>query len=372
MDLLGLSHDALAAEFARLNGKSRHRGKEGEFHGGAVFRQLYRQGIFSPESLAAFTANPALAEKARRHFRFQLPPVVQKAGDGTTYKFLLRLDDGLVSESVVIPMRHYKSLCISSQVGCKMGCTFCETAQLGFLRHLTAAEIVAQVMVARHQLREPIENIVFMGMGEPLDNLDHVLTAIRILSDQRGLDIAQSHITISTVGHIPSLRRMITLARLPKETGIPHIRLAVSLNAPDDAARSRIMPMNRQWPLAELCQVLREYPLPRKGDFILFEYVLIPGVNDAPADAQAVADLLRGIRGCVNLIPYNPRRESPFAKPEDASVKAFFAALMAAGQYCRIRGTKGQGVMAACGQLGSREMRRRGSPSTAAENQAVM
>jgi 23S rRNA (adenine2503-C2)-methyltransferase len=332
---------------------------KGDFHGGAVFRDLYQKAVFDPASSPAFAANPGFAETVRAHFHFVLPELIDRVGDGVTYKFLLRLRDGLVSESVVIPMRHYKALCVSSQVGCKMGCGFCETAQMGFLRHLTPGEIVAQVMVARHLLQEPIENIVFMGMGEPLDNLDSVLAAIRILSDQRGLSISQSNITVSTVGHVPALKRLAELARLPKEEGFPHLRLAVSLNAPNDEIRSRIMPVNRQWNLAELREVLMSYPLLRRGDFIFFEYVLLPGVNDSPEDALQVAEYLRGLKSCVNLIPYNPRKDSPFAKPTTDSVKRFYLDLMNAGQYCRIRGTKGQDVMAACGQLGMRELSRR-------------
>jgi 23S rRNA (adenine2503-C2)-methyltransferase len=215
------------------------------------------------------------------------------------------------------------------------------------------------VMVARHMLKEPIENIVFMGMGEPMDNLDSVLAAIRILSDQRGIGISQSNITVSTVGHIPALKRLAELARLPKDVGFPHVRLAVSLNAPNDEIRSRIMPVNRQWNLSELREVLAAYPLPRRGDFIFFEYVLLPGINDRREDAIQVADYLRGLKSCVNLIPYNPRKDSPFAKPDPESVKRFYLDLMEAGQYCRIRGTKGQDVMAACGQLGMRELSRR-------------
>ncbi len=354
-DILGFSYAALAREVGDLHAKP---GK-GEFHGGALFRDLYQKAVFQPEASSAFAANPALARAVADHFRFELPELAGRAGDGVTYKFLLRLGDGLVSESVVIPMRHYKALCVSSQVGCKMGCGFCETAQMGLLRHLTVGEIVAQVMVARHVLREPIENIVFMGMGEPLDNFDAVLEAIRIVSDQRGLCISQSNITLSTVGHVPALRKLAALARLSKDEGFPHVRLAVSLNAPNDEVRSRIMPVNQKWNLAELREVLADYPLHRKGDFIFFEYVLLPGVNDAPEHVREVAEYLRGLRACVNLIPYNPRKESPFAKPAPESVKRFFHDLMEAGQYCRIRGTKGQDAMAACGQLGMRELARR-------------
>jgi 23S rRNA (adenine2503-C2)-methyltransferase len=213
-------------------------------------------------------------------------------------------------------------------------------------------------MVARHVLKEPVENIVFMGMGEPMDNLDNVLQAIRILSDQRGLDISQSAITVSTVGHVDGLRRFAALASEPPPHGFGRVRLAVSLNAPNDAIRSRIMPVNKSWNLAALKAALKDVPLHRKGDFLFMEYVLIPGVNDAREHALEVADYLRGLKACVNLIPYNPRHESPYDRPVPAAVSAFYHWLMDAGQYCRIRGTKGQGSMAACGQLGNRALKR--------------
>jgi len=200
VQILGYDYAGLVREFDRRFGK-------GEYHAGALFRSLYRKGVADPTGLPEFAANPPLAAAVREAFPLTLPEVAGKSGDGDTYKFLLRLSGGLESESVVIPMKQYKSLCVSSQVGCKMGCTFCETAQMGYLKSLTAAEIVAQVMVARFTLGEPVENVVFMGMGEPMDNLDEVLQAVRILSDQRGLDIAQSSITISTVGHVEGLRR---------------------------------------------------------------------------------------------------------------------------------------------------------------------
>ena len=367
LGLLGWDYSGLVGEFSRRFGK-------GEYHAGALFRSLYRHGEADPGGLAEFRANPALAEKVRSRFPLKLPEVVSHSGAdagvkgnaegigaaaGTgAYKFLLRLEDGLESESVVIPMRHYKSLCVSSQVGCKMGCDFCETAQMGFLRSLSAAEIVAQVMVARHVLKEPVENVVFMGMGEPMDNLDAVLQVVRILSDQRGLAISQSSITVSTVGHVDGIRRLARLAAVPPPEGFSRLRLAVSLNAPNDLLRSRLMPVNRKWPMAELKDALRGFPLARKGDFLFMEYVLIPGVNDAREHALEVAEYLRGLRTCVNLIPYNPRRESPYGLPARDGVARFYHWLMEAGQYCRVRGTKGQEKMAACGQLGNRTLRR--------------
>ena len=356
LDILGLTHDALCAEMGKLHEKP---GK-GTYHGDAVFQALYKHGTFNPASLPEFEANPGLAQRASEHFRFQLPTLTDKQGDGDTYKFLMKLQGGLETESVVIPMRQYKTLCISSQVGCKMGCRFCETAQMGFLKNLTAGEIVAQVFTARHVLNEPIENIVFMGMGEPTDNLDAVITAVRILADQRGLSIPLSSITISTVGNVPGILRLAELAKKPlAEGGLRHLRLAVSLNAPTDAVRTAIMPVNGSWHMEELKAALKQWPLPRAQDFIFAEYVLIAGVNDSEADALALVDYLRDLRACVNLIPYNPRRESPYARPSPESVTAFFRTLMDAGQACRIRGTKGDSAMAACGQLGNRALSRR-------------
>lgn len=351
-DILRYDYAGLIAEFDRRFGK-------GEYHSGALFRALYQRGEADPGALPEFDANPALADKVRAEFKYSLPEVCGRSGDGDTYKFLLKLKDGYESESVVIPMRQYKSLCVSSQVGCKMGCAFCETAQMGYLRSLGPEEIVAQVMVARHVLKEPIENVVFMGMGEPMDNLDNVLQAVRILSDQRGLNIPQSSITVSTVGHVDGIRRLAALAAVPPPGGFSRLRLAVSLNAPNDAVRNRIMPINRQWDLAELKRALAEYPLHRRGDFLFMEYVLIAGVNDTREHALEVAEYLRGLKACVNLIPYNPRLESPFARPERDSIARFFHWLMDAGQYCRIRGTKGKDAMAACGQLGNRGLKRK-------------
>jgi 23S rRNA (adenine2503-C2)-methyltransferase len=361
MEILGFDYDGLVREFGVRFGK-------GEYHAGALFRQVFRKGLGDAARLPEFAANPALAAEVMQVLPLRLPEIAGRAGDGGTYKFLLKLEGGFESESVVIPMRKYKSLCVSSQVGCKMGCTFCETAQMGYLRSLSAAEIVAQVMTARFALGEPVENVVFMGMGEPMDNLDAVLQAIRVLSDQRGLGIPQSAITVSTVGHVDGIRRLAALAAKPLRPGAPHggpapegfsrLRLAVSLNAPNDEIRSRIMPVNLRWPMAELKAALLDYPLHHKDDFIFMEYVLIPGVNDGRGHALEVAEYLRGLRACVNLIPYNPRHESPFARPERRGVADFFHWLMEAGQHCRVRGTKGGDAMAACGQLGNRALRR--------------
>jgi 23S rRNA (adenine2503-C2)-methyltransferase len=360
LDILGLTRAELTAEIGRLHDKPGN----GAYHADAVFKALYAGGSFDPEELSEFSDNPALALRVKEGFKFEVPDVTGMQGDTGSkgaYKFLLKMADGLESESVVIPMKAYKTLCVSSQVGCKMGCRFCETAQMGFVRNLSAAEIVAQVFVARRVLGEPVENIVFMGMGEPTDNLDAVTKAIRIFADQNGFRIPLRSITISTVGNVPGIRRLAELARVPlSEGGLRGFRLAVSLNAPDDTVRDALMPVNGSWNMAELRETLVEWPLARRDDLILAEYVLIAGVNDGPEHARLIAEYLRGLKACVNLIPYNPRLDSPYARPAPERVAAFFRALQDLGQYCRIRGTKGDDAMAACGQLGNRALRHSG------------
>ena len=285
-------------------------------------------------------------------FRADVLPVVRHVSDGDLTKFVQRTHDGLETETVIVPMRgkdrSWKTLCVSSQIGCAMGCVFCETGQLGFIRNLTAAEIVGQLLAARRLFGGNIRNVVFMGMGEPLDNFDAVAQAVRVLSESSGPAIAKGRIAISTVGRVNGIRRLAAL-------GWRRINLAVSLNAPNDEVRSRIMPINRVEPMRALRRALLEFPLRRCGA-IMIEYVLIPGVNDAREHAGELADYLRGIRCCVNVIPYNPRHDSPWEAPTEKSVVQFLDWLTRAGQYCKRRVTKGRDHMAACGQLGNREL----------------
>jgi len=285
-------------------------------------------------------------------------PVVREHRDGDLIKFVQRRPDGLETESVIIPMaghgRSWKTLCVSSQIGCAMGCTFCETAQLGKLAQLSAGQIVGQVVAARRVFSADIRNVVFMGMGEPFDNFDEVIQAVRVLTDPAGLSMGMAHVTISTVGRVEGIRRLAAL-------GWRRINLAVSLNAPNDEIRSQIMPINRVEPMAMLREAMLAYPL-RKCQFFMIEYVLIPGVNDAREHAEELAEFLRPIRCCVNVIPYNPRRESPYEAPSESQVLEFLSCLEAAGQFCKRRITKGRDFMAACGQLGNRALSRRAAP----------
>jgi len=278
--------------------------------------------------------------------------------EGATRKFTLRLADGRESESVILPMRSRvgrlsHTLCVSSQVGCAMGCAFCETARMGLLRGLVPAEIVAQWFIARHVLGAPVRNIVFMGMGEPMENLDAVMQAIRVLTDRNGPGLAPADIAVSTVGRVAGIRRLAEFASQP---GLRRLKLAVSINAPNDVVRSSIMPINRAEPMAALFDAIRLWQ--ERGTPVLLEYVVIPGVNDQPSHADELAS--RAIDfGCkVNVIPYNPRRESPWPAPTDEIVDAFVERLRGHGVFVTRRRTMGRSVMAACGQLGNPDVRR--------------
>lgn len=295
----------------------------------------------------------------------QLPAIAGEVREGDTVKFVLALEDGFETESVIIPMRSRRggvshTLCVSSQVGCAMGCTFCETGRMGLMKNLSAAEIIAQWFIARHHYKAPIRNIVFMGMGEPMENIDAVMQSIRIFTDRNGPAIAPSHIAVSTVGRIAGIERY---RRLASEPGLRQLKLAISINAPNDTIRSSIMPINRAEPMSELRKAMERWcgeprTLAARSP-ILIEYVLIPGVNDLPVHADELAAYLRGLACKVNVIPYNPRRDSPWPAPSEESVQAFIARLRGEGMFVKRRRTLGRSVMAACGQLGNQNMRLR-------------
>ncbi len=282
-----------------------------------------------------------------------------RAEDGTI-KFLTGLEDGHEVESVILPLRGStgrirRTLCVSSQVGCAMGCTFCETAQMGLVRSLDASEILLQWSVARYRFNSVIDNIVFMGMGEPLDNVEAVIESIQGLVDQQGPSIASSRISVSTVGRIDGIRK---LSRFISESSFGRIRLAVSINAPNDEIRSSIMPLNRAMPMNDLHDALVDWTTTHRWP-ILLEYVLIPGVNDRVEHADQLAGWVDGLPCRINLIPYNPRRNSPWDPPTDNAVEAFGSALAAHGLPVNRRITMGRSLMAACGQLGNEEIRKR-------------
>lgn len=275
---------------------------------------------------------------------------VQTSRDGTR-KLRLVTRDGASIESVLIPDGEKTTQCISSQVGCAVDCQFCATAKLGLKRNLDAGEIVDQVYLARRLLAEVepdrrITNLVYMGMGEPLHNYDNLVRSLRILTHDKGAGLGQRRITVSTSGLVPKLEKLGA-----EEDVRPN--LAVSLNAPNDAIRDEIMPINRKWNIARLLGALKAYPLEQRRR-ITFEYVLLAGVNDSLGDAAQLARLLRGIKCKVNIIPYNPHPEAPYARPSRSAVDAFQNECKRLGLPTYLRTPRGDDIDAACGQLANR------------------
>jgi 23S rRNA (adenine2503-C2)-methyltransferase len=331
-----------------------------------VLGQTARQFV----DTSAGPRDEALSAYRRAMREGRLPPdtpvaeVLRIERDDRAVKFVQRLGDGQPCESVLIEgvgagHRRRTTLCVSSQVGCALGCAFCETARMGLARNLSAAEIVGQWYAARFRIGAEVRNVVFMGMGEPMDNLDEVLQAIEVLADPNGPAVAPSRITISTVGRTAGVRRLAGFAEQP---GWRRLRLAVSVNAPSDAIRRRIMPIARTEPMTELMAAMLAWTADRRRR-VLVEYVLIPGVNDADAHADALADYLSPLPCTVNVIAYNPRRDSPWPAPRPEDVDRFLRRLAGRGQPVRRRDTPGRPVWAACGQLGDGVRRRGADPA---------
>lgn len=270
---------------------------------------------------------------------------VDEAGDGTR-KYLFRLHDGNFIESVLIPDPPRCTLCISSQVGCALGCKFCLTGTMGLKRNLETAEIVDQVC---HALRDPklgqkVNSLVLMGMGEPLANYDQVLRALGILTDPDGLMFSHRRVTLSTAGLVPQMRRLGTDSA---------VNLAISIHAPNDALRDELMPINRTYPLGELMRTCREYPLQARKR-ITFEYILLDGVNDSPREAKELVRLLKGVRAKINLIAFNPHPGSIYRTPSPEKILAFQDVLRKANLTAIIRKSRGGEIGAACGQLATK------------------
>jgi 23S rRNA (adenine2503-C2)-methyltransferase len=340
---------------------------ERTFRAKQVFRWLHQRGEFDPEKMSDLSVplRARLAETGvAAPFRVEH---VHESRDGTR-KLVLEAKDGARVESVIIPMTDLSSdadasaapaddeeeevptrarvtLCISTQFGCAMGCVFCASGQAGLVRGLRASEIVSQVYLAKRYLRpdEQLSNLVFMGMGEPLHHYDETARAVRLLTHPEGLGMSPRRITVSTVGLIPGIER------LGRDFG-GKIGLAVSVHAPNDATRDRIIPMNRRYPVKELMQALRAYPLPKRRR-ITIEYTLIDGVNDSLEQARELTEILRGIPSKINLIPMNPITASELRAPAAESVRKFQDVLAAAGYSCFVRTRRGDEVAAACGQL---------------------
>lgn len=340
MALLGLRFDELAD---LLEGEGIRRA-----HALPLFQALHRD--FDEDD------RQALAPPLRRWIEGRvLTPRVEirretASSDGWTRKFLLGLEDGAELEAVLMGFPGRFTACLSTQVGCAMGCVFCATGQMGFRRHLQAAEIVTQARhleaVVRRRHGDRIRNLVLMGMGEPLHNFEASMAALRILTDTRGLNIGPSRVTVSTVGHVPGIRR---LAR----TSVRY-SLAVSLHGATDEERGRLVPVNRAWPLAEVMEACRDYSA-RTGRRVFMAWTLIADRNDQPEQAARLAELLQGMDVHVNLIPLNPTPDFDGKPPAAATVRAFQQVLHGAGLPSTVRQRRGIDVAAGCGQLAVRE-----------------
>jgi 23S rRNA (adenine2503-C2)-methyltransferase len=337
MNLLSFTLEELTRKLETDYGK-------GRFHARALYREIVEKGNLSFGAAPEFTASPVLAQSIEKTVSVEPGEVVDTFQEGDLTKFITRLSDGHKIESVIVPMNRYSTLCVSTQVGCRMGCTFCETGRMGLKRHLCTHEITGQLFNARHTLKKPVKNIVFMGMGEPFDNFDAVMAAVKVMLVQQGFDIALRHITISTAGLVPGIEKLA-------EQNLPGIRVAVSINAPDNETRSRLMPVNHAWPLETLKSALERFPLPHKGTF-LFEYILIKGVNDTPAHAEQLVAFIHPLPVRLNLIPCNPVPGVSFVSPSDEQMNQFSQHLVKQGVFVIRRWSKGRSVSAGCGQLG--------------------
>jgi 23S rRNA (adenine2503-C2)-methyltransferase len=336
IDIRDLTLDELRAEMTALG--------EPAYRAVQAFSRLYKNGALRFDQFTEFPL-PLRDTMAERFVigRLELEGVFEARDQ--TRKYLFRLADGEFIESVLIPAPHRQTVCLSTQVGCKFGCAFCASGRRGFVRNLTPSEITGQVLYLRDILDIELTNVVFMGMGEPLDNLINLEKAVRIFNASAGLGLAARRMTVSTSGLAPGIERL-------SEMGL-QINLSISLHAATDAQRSRLMPVNKKYPLEVLLRAGKDYEA-KGGRLITFEYVLLSGVNDATGDAGRLARMARRLRAKINLIPFSPVPGLEFAPPSEAAQRRFLQALEKAGARATLRQSKGKDIQAACGQLAGR------------------
>jgi 23S rRNA (adenine2503-C2)-methyltransferase len=338
-NLLDLNRRDLEAFFVALGEKP--------FRATQIMKWLYHERVIDFDAMT--NLSKALRERLAEYAEIRLPEVVvdQASQDGS-HKWLVRLDSGNCIETVFIPEPDRGTLCVSSQIGCPLDCSFCATAKQGFNRNLSVAEIIAQVWLASAALGENrnghrrITNIVLMGMGEPLLNFEPVVKATELMQDDLGFGISKRRVTLSTAGVVPALYRL---------QKVSEVSLAVSLHAPNDELRNQLVPLNRKYPIAELLAACQHYIADKPCRRITWEYVLLDGVNDSEHHAHALAALLKGIPSKVNLIPFNPFPETHYRRSSPAAIARFQSVLMTHDLTVITRKTRGDDIAAACGQL---------------------
>ena len=359
--LIGLDRDDFAALMVELGEKP--------FRAGQLWHWVYGQG--ARDFSAMTTLAKAFRARLQEGYSLDRPEAAEDTlSVDTTRKWLFRFADGELCETVFIPNEERGTLCISSQVGCTLNCTFCHTGTQRLVRNLEAGEIVGQLMAARDAVGEwllpsqgrLLTNIVMMGMGEPLYNFDAVAKALRIVMDPEGLSISKRRITLSTAGVVPMM------ARCGEELGV---NLAVSLHAVTDELRDRLVPINRKYPLDQLLEACRAYPGVHNARRITFEYVMLKGINDSPADARALVRLLKGIPAKTNLIPFNPWPGAPYECSTRSAIARFAAIVNDGGLSAPVRSPRGRDILAACGQLKTESVRVRGRRPAAPDHVQV-
>jgi len=335
VNLIGLDAAGLARFFEKQGEKP--------FRARQLLRWIHQQGETDFARMSDLAK--ALRDKLASSARIEAPVIVgDTAAEDGTRKWLLKVDDANAVEAVFIPETHRGTLCISSQAGCVLDCAFCSTGKQGFNRNLSAAEIIGQLWLANRLLEgeRPVSNVVMMGMGEPLLNLDNVIPALRLMLDDNAYGLSRRRVTVSTSGVIPGMDRL--------RDECP-VALAVSLHAPNDALRDQLVPVNRKYPLRDLIAACNRYLDKAPRDFVTFEYVMLDGVNDDVEDARRLARLLRGVKAKVNLIPFNDWEGSTFQRPPLPRILAFQSVLLDADITTTVRWSKGEDIGAACGQL---------------------
>ncbi len=358
-NLVGLTRDGMRAALIAIGTPE----KQAKMRVGQIWQWIYQWGVRDFDAMT--NLSKAFRAELAGHFVIEVPEVVTKqvSTDGTR-KYLVRIAGGHEVEVVYIPEADRGTLCVSSQVGCTLTCSFCHTGTQKLVRNLTAAEIIGQVMVARDDLGEwpetgtrtyearLLSNIVLMGMGEPLYNFENVRDAMKIAMDPEGIQLSRRRITLSTSGVVPEI------ARTAQEIGC---QLAVSFHATTDEVRNTLVPINKRWNIAELLDALRAYPKVSNSERITFEYVMLDGVNDSDEDAHRLVKLIEGIPAKINLIPFNEWPGAPYKRSSNNRIRAFSEIVYQAGYASPVRKPRGEDIMAACGQLKSETERARKS-----------
>lgn len=338
MNLYGLTKEELEQYFVSIGEK--------KFKATQVFEWLYQKRVTTIEEFS--NIKKEAREQLQKDFSLELPKVIKREIDTDVEKYLFELSDNERIEAVLMRHNYGLSVCVSSQVGCNMGCKFCESGRLKKVRNLEAHEMVGQILVIESLIKERISSVVIMGIGEPLDNYENVIRFIKIINDAKGIQIGARHITLSTCGLIPKIKEL-------SELDI-QINLAISLHAPNDHLRSEIMPINKAYPLQELMETIKEY-IKKTNRRVTMEYILLKGVNDQKKHAKELANLLRGMNVYVNLIPYNETNHIEFQKSDKETIDAFYRELQKEKIQVTVRREFGSSISAACGQLRSKEIK---------------